>query len=365
MSRLIRVMQKAERGEEITIAAIGGSITAGGMQTKNPSNRYVAQVAAWFTKKFPKAKVKFVNAGIGGTNSVLGSLRVKADVLDKNPDLVIVEFAVNNKTGIVYNDSLEGLVRQILTDPRQIAVIELFFMHASGDSEQKPMELVGKYYDLPMISFHDAWWPEMMAGNTKWYDMYADVVHPNDKGHTLATELMVFLFEKARSEALSGAKLPQIPSTLPPPMISDTYTRCSLAQGPALVPVANNGWRRTANGRSWESGNADTSIEFETVGTVLFLGFDVDKPTEALTTYSIDGASPMPLKMEPNRPPLATGLAPGKHRIKISYAGSKAHAAKATPTPATGAQPAATPWPDPAGQAPAKLSIWGIGSAGK
>lgn len=373
MSRLVRVMEKAARGEEITIAAIGGSITAGGVQTKDPANRYVAQVAAWFTKNFPKAKVKFVNAGIGGTNSILGSLRVKADVLAKNPDLVIVEFAVNNKTGWVYSDSYEGVMRQILADPRQIAVIQLFFMHAGGDNEQQWMEIVGRHYALPMVSFRDAWWPEILAKRTNWDDMYADNVHPNDKGHTLATDLMVRLLDQAKREAASGAKPAKVAASLPAPMISDDYTRCSLLQGQNLTPKANNGWVRSANGRSWESGSGDTSIEFETTGTILFLGFDQEKGLDKLCTYSIDGAAPQSLKADGNRPPLATNLAPGKHTLKIEYAGSKASAA--TPAATAGAQ--ATPWPTSTAstttsaapssaqaQPRAKLSIWAIGSAG-
>lgn len=72
LSRLRAVIAKARRGEEICVAAIGGSITAGYfLQTKDPKNRYIAKVAEWFTQTFPAAKVTFVNAGIGGTNSPL------------------------------------------------------------------------------------------------------------------------------------------------------------------------------------------------------------------------------------------------------------------------------------------------------
>jgi acyl-CoA thioesterase-1 len=101
-------LAKARRGEEICVAAIGGSITAGGLQTKDPKNRYIARVADWFTKTFPKAKVRFVNAGIGGTNSLYGAMRVQRDVLSKKPDLVIVEYAVNDNHPVpMFWDSYE------------------------------------------------------------------------------------------------------------------------------------------------------------------------------------------------------------------------------------------------------------------
>jgi hypothetical protein len=92
-SRLRAAFEKARRGEPVTVAAIGGSITAGGRQTQDPANRYIQQVAKWFESHFPNSKVSFVNAGIGGTNSFYGAMRLQHDVLAKNPDLVVVECA--------------------------------------------------------------------------------------------------------------------------------------------------------------------------------------------------------------------------------------------------------------------------------
>jgi lysophospholipase L1-like esterase len=56
-----------------------------------------------------------VNAGIGDTDSQYGALRVQRDVLSYNPDLVVVEFAVNDNAGalgqLLNGDTYEGLVR--------------------------------------------------------------------------------------------------------------------------------------------------------------------------------------------------------------------------------------------------------------
>lgn len=93
---------------------------------------------------------------------------------------------------------------------------------------------------------------------------------------------------------------------------------------------------------------------------MLFLGLDMDKSLAAPVTYSIDGAAPQPLRLEGNRPPLATKLPPGKHHLVIKCSGLSANPAAAAPA----AQPGATPWPNPMGQPPAKFSVWGIGSAG-
>ena len=322
-ARLIGVMRKAQRGEEIIVAAIGGSITAGGVATKNPENRYVARVAAWFTKTFPKAKVRFVNAGIGGSNAVYGAMRVDADVLAKKPDLVVVEYAVNNKAGLVYSESCEGIFRQILRDPRQIAVIQLFFMHRDGISEQPWLEILGRHYRLPMVSFRDAWWPEISTGRVQWDALYVDVVHPNDTGHIMASELLIAVLENANRKSNETPNAPAVSLDLPAPMISYLYADCVFSQYDALKPVADSGWTRSAR-KEWESPAADGSIEFEFTGSSLFMGYDIVKGAEPLVTFSIDGGAPQPLKPDANRPPIASGLATTAHRVRVEYSGSKA-----------------------------------------
>ena len=338
-ARLAAVMAKARRGEEICVAAIGGSITAGGLQTKDPKNRYVARVTAWFTQTFPQAKVRFVNAGIGGTNSLYGAMRVRRDVLSKQPDLVIVEYAVNDNHPVpMFWSTYEGVVRQILREPQQPAVVQLFFMQRKGENAQETQHMLGRHYDLPMVSFRDAWWPEIYAGRVQWETMYADVVHPNDTGHILASELLIALLQRVKDQPAPAA----IGTTLPAPMISDLFVDCRYAQYADLQPKANSGWTRTTDGHRWESPATGGTIEFGFEGELLFLGYEIDAAAEPLATYRIDGGSPQPLKRNPNRLPLAEGLSPGPHRVRIEFA------------------PGSKPLP----VAPA-VRVWSLGAAGK
>ena len=338
-TRLAAIMAKARRGEEICVAAIGGSITAGGLQTKDPKNRYVARVAAWFTQSFPQAKVRFVNAGIGGTNSLYGSMRVRRDVLSKQPDLVIVEYAVNDNHPVpMFWSTYEGVLRQILREPQQPAVVQLFFMQRKGENAQETQHMLGRHYDLPMVSFRDAWWPEIYAGRVQWETMYADVVHPNDTGHILASELLIDLLQRIKDQPTPAA----IPTTLPAPMISDLFVDCRYAQNADLQPTANSGWTTNADKSKWESPAAGGTIEFGFEGELLFLGYEIDAEAEPLASYRIDGGESRPLKRNPNRLPLAEGLPPGPHKVRIELASPKT-------------QPAPN----------AKVQVWSIGAAGK
>ncbi len=83
-----RVFTKLKAGRPVTIAYFGGSITA--------APGYRVQVTKWFRDQFPNAEVREVNAAIGGTGSDLGVFRCGVDVAAHDPDLVFVEFNIND-----------------------------------------------------------------------------------------------------------------------------------------------------------------------------------------------------------------------------------------------------------------------------
>ena len=85
------VLAKLEAGKEVRIAYFGGSITA--------ADGWRPKTLAWFRRQFPKAKIQEINATIGGTGSDLGVFRYRQDVLQHKPDLVFVEFSVNDLMG--------------------------------------------------------------------------------------------------------------------------------------------------------------------------------------------------------------------------------------------------------------------------
>ena len=83
---------------EINCVAIGGSITAAG----GVSASWGSKVSTWLGEKTGK-KVNFYNAGIGGTGSDFGITRLYDDVVSRDPDIVFVEFSVNDRA--IYNES--------------------------------------------------------------------------------------------------------------------------------------------------------------------------------------------------------------------------------------------------------------------
>ncbi len=91
---------------EIKVGYLGGPITA------QPGWR--VKSLAHFKQAYPSAKFTEINAAIGGTGSDLGVFRVQQDVLSKQPDLLFVEFAVNDGGASPEQiiRCMEGIVRQ-------------------------------------------------------------------------------------------------------------------------------------------------------------------------------------------------------------------------------------------------------------
>lgn len=75
-----------------------------------------------------KNNVKFIKAGVGGTPSELGMIRFDRDVLrdGQQPDIVVIEFAVNDEGDETKGDCYESLVRKVLNLPWKPAVVLLF-----------------------------------------------------------------------------------------------------------------------------------------------------------------------------------------------------------------------------------------------
>ena len=188
-SRLAAAMKKAENGEPVTIGVIGGSITQGSSAT-NHANCYAELFHQYWVEKFPNSEITFVNAGIGGTNSYLGVHRADKQLLDYKPDAVIVEFSVNDTDKVMNKYSYDSLVRKILNNDGDPAVILLFTTQEDGTSLQDVHKEIGLAYDLPMLSYREVVYPEVAAGTLDWKSISPDNIHPNDAGHGLIGQLL-------------------------------------------------------------------------------------------------------------------------------------------------------------------------------
>ncbi|MDR1330638.1 MAG: SGNH/GDSL hydrolase family protein [Tannerella sp.] len=105
---LPNVFHRIAHRRQVRIGYFGGSITEAREGWRDLS-------FGWFRLTFPYTAFYQIDASIGGTGSDLGVFRVERDLLVHDPDLVFIEFAVNDggKSREETLDSVEGLIRKI------------------------------------------------------------------------------------------------------------------------------------------------------------------------------------------------------------------------------------------------------------
>lgn len=195
--RFLKLLQKANRGEEITFVTIGGSITTS-CNASCFKNHYGCLVESWLKENLPKAKIKFVSAGIGATGSLVGVHRLDRDVLCHNPDFVLVEFSVNDGlNGFTAEEYYDNLIHKILNFKTRPAVLCVGMVDENGGSAQESHLKVAKHYDIPYLSYKDAVWTDIENGTLKWSTLSNDGVHPIDAGHKLVADLVCDCIDKS------------------------------------------------------------------------------------------------------------------------------------------------------------------------
>ena len=188
--RLAGVIKKLQAGEEVTVAYLGGSITQG--TSAGNDLCYARLTTNWLEEQFPEAKINYVNAGIGATGSYIGVHRADEQVLSHNPDLVFIDFSVNDTYDRmdINRSSYEGLLRKLWLSDSAPALICIAMTQENGTSVQEAHGEICKKYDIPMISYHDAILDVIAKGYIKWSDISDDDIHPNVPGHAVLSSLI-------------------------------------------------------------------------------------------------------------------------------------------------------------------------------
>lgn len=288
-------LKAIEKGE-LTIGFIGGSIT-----DPRGKNRWPEPVAAWFKDAFPDVKIYIENAAIGATGSDLAVFRVEKDIIERNCDLVFIEYAVNDNEQIPEKRfrTREGLIRKLIDgDKRDVILAYAFMMDMYEDmvNDKVPasiedFETLAAYYNLNTVWMGLYALNQVEEGQVRWEEWLPDGLHPESRGSTLYGDCLVqylqmdlngMLFHKRQYKEY---KFP------------DAYNEHNWGKA-YLLPFSEvkleGPWiiRRWST-LEWIDQVIDTSaigatLSFEFTGRGLCLGFDFGK-TSAEFRYRIDG----------------------------------------------------------------------------
>lgn len=200
MTRLKNLMKRAAKGESLVIGFLGGSITQGSLSS-TPKTCYAYLVYEWWKKSFPNAAFSFVNGGIGGTTSHYGGARAWKDVLCYRPDIVTVDFSVNDDANEFFEETYEGMLRRLLAAPSAPAVVVLNnVFYDTGKNAQDYHNRIADHYGIPHVSIKDTVYPDVESGKIVRADITPDNLHPNDKGHRLVADEICKLLDSIKAE---------------------------------------------------------------------------------------------------------------------------------------------------------------------
>ncbi len=263
---LERFRRKLENREPVVYAAIGGSITAGA-SASDPSRNYASLFAA---RLGGKTSCRLINAGVGATSSMFGAFRAQREMLCEEPDIITVEFAVNDTTSPDVVPGYEALVRQCVASPKKPLVILLFTMRRDGMNLQDGHIPVGRHYGLPMLSYRDALYPEIAAGKLAWETISPDEVHPNDLGHAFLADMLARFLDTAAAPAGDDG----LPDLFDPR--TARYLDGDAVSAARMTILENRGWTSYDHGRGYtglESAAPGSRLKVSVEGGTVLIGF--------------------------------------------------------------------------------------------
>ncbi|MCE9589309.1 MAG: SGNH/GDSL hydrolase family protein [Planctomycetes bacterium] len=323
------VARKLEAGGPVNIAYFGGSITQ--------AEGYRALTTAWIAGRYPRATVNEINAAIGGTGSDLGAFRLRQDVLRHRPDLMFVEYSVNDSgEGHDVTAAVEGIVRRTRRDLPGCDIAFVYTL-AQGVLEDlradrlpaaaRRHEPVAEHYGLPSINVAVDVARRLDRGELAWTDFSHDSCHPSPRGHGLYAQTMA----EALGEAFAVA--PAAAGTVPAPLTPDPWEHGDMLtidpkvhrfEGWEYQPMVNRGgWECFDGVLASQTPGHDAVFDFH--GTVVGLYYHLGPETGDLL-WSVDDAPLAPRRVFDSYAPkfwrpqscvLTEGLRPGPHRLRL------------------------------------------------
>lgn len=199
------VLAKLKAGQPVTIVCWGDSVTNCG-EASSPGNCYVGLFESMLKERFVSAKIKVINAGIGGSSTFSRLPKFAKEVLDFHPDVVTLEFV--NDMGLP-PDHMKKNYRQILKQTQEAgAVLVLITPHfvmpswmnlpdGRGGETRLNVTFLREFAAANKVPLADAarrW--EQLENIGMPYEILLrnGINHPEDRGHRFFAEELIRLF---------------------------------------------------------------------------------------------------------------------------------------------------------------------------
>lgn len=195
------------KNRTINIVCHGHSVPAGFFKTPvvDSLNAYPHLLHAALKKQYPHAVINVIVTAIGGENSTSGSRRFERDVLTHRPNLITIDYALNDR-GMGTERARQNLADMIAkAKAKKIPVLLLTptdDLRAKWDNDNDPLNKQAQMIrDLAadqkvgLVDSFATFKRRVKEGGTR-QDLMSQVNHPNRTGHDLVTAELMNWFPK-------------------------------------------------------------------------------------------------------------------------------------------------------------------------
>ena len=335
---LSNTYNKLEKDKKLTVAYFGGSVTVGFSATDRAKDSWRALTTSWLAENFPDAEVVEINSAVGASGSHLGTFRVQRDIIAHKPDLLFVEYSINDcyngETEATAAENYESLVRQVRKALPECDIVNVYITdsgRASGGGDfaiKSGYERVADAYGIPSLDVGKALiTKKSLRGNSspEWKKYFTDIVHMTDAGFA---EYAKVIEEYLAKELIFGQKGETKAHSLPE-MLNEKAGR-ELQYILASEEMLENSKGFTFEKGPFEGGTvpkyegylktstADNSLTFTFTGTELSLF--MSSYTSGTVTYEVDGKKWRADRNSMNNPfPIVKNLEYGEHTITMQF----------------------------------------------
>ncbi|MFM2198692.1 MAG: hypothetical protein RLZZ505_2124 [Verrucomicrobiota bacterium] len=196
------LLKKWPQNRAVNVVFHGHSVPAGYHVTPDvrPFESYPHLVHQVLKEKFPHAVLNVIVTAIGGEASPAGAERFSRDVLPHRPDLVLIDYALNDRR--VPEEQVEASWLSMIRAAKE-AGVPVVLITPTGDEKadmanptdplSQRAALIRKIAAAEKVILADvsaAWQEELKKGRPQ-AELLSQVNHPNLRGHQLAADTII------------------------------------------------------------------------------------------------------------------------------------------------------------------------------
>jgi acyl-CoA thioesterase-1 len=206
LAPVVAELEKAwPKNRTVNLVFHGHSVPAGYFRTPvvDTFHAYPALLHQTLKERFPHAVINCIVTAIGGENSISGAARFERDVLSHRPDVVFIDYALNDR-GPGLAPARAAWVTMI--EKAQVAGAKVILLTPTGDTRAKmndpadplnhhaaQIRLLARDYGAGLVDSLELFKAEVARG-TPLADLMSQVNHPNARGHQLVATALLSWF---------------------------------------------------------------------------------------------------------------------------------------------------------------------------